>query len=682
MLEDLSDEQLLNLATSRGLTSSGELSQMSDDDLISLAESRGIGPARIGDSIGERVTGGAEAIASIGSSAVAETVGGLAGLGTTLATGDSSRGVDALNQARDFLTFEPRTNTGRAILQTISGGIQAADDFVGFTDKVDRASQATGEFVEDVTGSTQAGGVAAATVNTLPTAAGLAVGARRPQIEEVPPSFEEVPPQDIELPTQTFDEALDTLRTGTPEEIAVDARPDIEAQAASERLGVELGPESLATNPTFIEVTQALKSQPGSKLAAQELTAIEATGTRASDLVRELGGQADRSLFDSSLRTDITDSISGLQMRSNSIYQKVESTIPPATVVQPVSARSYLDEALENLGGNESLLSASERQLLALTKGNVTYTALDRIRRDVGQGFDKQGPFRTDDDRVLSNVYAALTRDQQRIADQFNVGQEYRLAASLVEQRKGIEASALTLFGRDLNRSIVPQIKNAAAALPKGDLGNFRRLMQAVPENRRGEAAVAVLDQLFTIGTRNSDSLGSGFATASKGLKKNPAVLDELFAHLPDGARQRFDDISAVTTTIFRAKSRENSSRTARDVLAALNEETFLRRLYEGGKQTATAEGVASAAGVPGGGSIVARNVRQRTVASEAADDLLASPALRKAINQVAQGDVARAEIELGKSAAFKEWLEVRPGAARQIAALGFFAWITGEQDG
>lgn len=73
--------------------------------------------------IGERIRGGLEAAGTLVSGAIAEPVAGLAGTGRALLPGQQGVGAQTVESVRDALTFTPRTERGRQVLQSISGTI-------------------------------------------------------------------------------------------------------------------------------------------------------------------------------------------------------------------------------------------------------------------------------------------------------------------------------------------------------------------------------------------------------------------------------------------------------------------------------------------------------------------------------------------------------------------------------
>ena len=116
-------------------------------------------------SLGEDILGGAEVAGTVLSSAIAEPIAGISGLISSLISGTDS-GADTVKLVKDALTFEPRTEAGKAQLKAVGEFISPAIE--GFSS----AESFLGESVLNATGSP----ALAAIAHSLPTAALEAFG--------------------------------------------------------------------------------------------------------------------------------------------------------------------------------------------------------------------------------------------------------------------------------------------------------------------------------------------------------------------------------------------------------------------------------------------------------------------------------------------------------------------------
>lgn len=619
-----------------------------------------------------------EAALQIGSSAIAQPVSGLVGLLSTVVPGAPPSG-QVVRDVQQAMTYEPRTAEGRAIVPDAIEGVSnmipdaVKNQYGKMTDAYDRFS----DRVADKYGP--AAGAAAA---TLPTAAleaipgALAVRQIRRANAPEPLNREQPAPQ-APVTTQYQTIASD-MRSGRPERIAPAVEPDMQILKDAESLGIDLNPSHYSTNRAYIDLEQSLKSRPGSLLQTNEERAIINLGNKADELIDSFGGSTDKSLLDSAVMGDFNATISGLNRTSDALYDKVSQHIPRATRVVPRQTQNYIKQQIDDLGGNTDLLTSAEKRLMQLYTGqNPTYAAVDRVRKDIGSAIGaKSGPFKDDDVGQLRKLYEVLAQDQQSFAEAFGVGAEFKDAQALVRQRKLLEDQAVTVFGRELGGSIIPKLAQAGTSLTKGDVSKFKNLMESVPEARRQDVAATMLNDIFASGARRNAPIGQGFVNAYAGLNRNPAAKDALFSYLPKDARERFDRIGRVATGIYRAKSLENTSKTARDIISALDSGGWLNKMYGVAKKVAVAEGVSSAAGLPGMGTasaiggIVAKGA---TPATKAADALLTSPAFKEAVT-----GGAAAQKRLQNTPEYNAWLAAQNrGIKAEIAAIGFIPWLT-----
>lgn len=546
---------------------------------------------------------------------------------------------------------------------------------------------AGGEFDVPEVAAAAVGGVAGQKISDIISPRGIpevapTTRARPEPVTEVSPKFSSVASSEQELT-----DVSTILSKGQIREAVEVADVDPRIIESAERLGIDIPSSSASQNRAFVEAAQAAKSQPQSKLSVEEAKAIQQTRDSTDEFIRELrGGDLSVSGFDDALGRGFTDQIGKLTESAKKAYNIVNRAIEKRTPVDLSESRAFMSARIDDLGGDKTLLEAPEKALLRLVerseKGElVTYAALDRVRKSVGEGFNNQGVFKDSGDAILSEVYASLSKDQQKIAAQKGVGAAYTEARGLVSQRKDIEKAAVKLFGRDLDKSLLPKLEGAARALIKGNTRDFKKVIAKIPKEFRGDAAAIVLDNIFGSGARTATGLSEGFVNAFQKLNRNEGARDLLFTFLPKQSVKTFNDIGNVWTGLIRSKSLQNNSKTARDLLAALDNGSAASRMLGLGSKIAAAEGVgAGLFGVPLVGTtavVVAALKTKGKTAIQKADDFLSSPQFAGAIRAAATG---RKNIDqfLSKSQKFKEWLGTLPKSDRDtIASDGFVPWLS-----
>jgi len=485
-----------------------------------------------------------------------------------------------------------------------------------------------------------------------------------------------------------FSDIVDDLKEKRTKRVAQQVLPDEEIQRAADDLGIDLNPDHYSTNKAFQEVVQSLKAAtPGSKLFAVEQAAIESLGVRANSLIDEIGGFTDKSAFDDVLKADFDNNITALLDKADDVYKIVNEAIPSAVRVEANSSKIFIQSTLDKLGGDKSSLTTAEKKLFKIINNpnNPTYFMLDRIRKDVGDGFKSKGPYKDDGIGNLKQVYRVLSEDQQGVADLYNVGEEYATARKLVSTRKDIEDASIELFGRDIKSSVVPKLKTAAVALTKGDVSKFNNLINAMPKARRAEAAATLLDSFFTLGARTKPGFSQGFVNAFEGLNKNKLAKDMIFSHLPAHARKTFDDIGRVTKGIFSSKAFENAARTgvARNLVDAMDNGSLIGKIFA---RTATGLGsVPVLSRIPGArftAIAILEFAKKIPKPTAIAIELITSKGFREAIEESLKGNDIIADTIIKKSPKFKKWAKsVSPSDLEEIAVVGFIPWLTNPRE-
>lgn len=683
------------------------------------------------------------AIVPILSTAIAEPISGLAGIigliGGAIPGGESpsDKAARFVEATKEFITLDPPNQASQDVLETIGRGIEslrkparvlpAAFESFGldeettatrrFEDRLPAQQEKFERLVEggldipgrvsEVTGSPLLGAVTAAAPAGLASLLGVRLPVRRaPRTPETPirPTVADPIGPPVSVGRPTLDQPVDftppisaekivsDLRKGKTEQLAQAVVPDVEVINSAQRLGIDLNVEHYSTNTAFQDVARALKVKPGSGLLVGEVQALRNLATKADELVTDIGGAIDKGVVSDEILFSTRTTIDKLMTKAEIAYTKVKEAIPSRTRIQTTNLKEFIDKRIADFGGDQALLSRSEKTLAGMIErgkdGTVTYAALDRVRKDVADGFTtRTGPFANDSERILQEVYDALSDTQKAAAEAFGVGEVYQGALELVIKRKGIEDQAVQLFGRDAAGSLVPKIRAAATSLPKGDITAFNKLMNALTKARRGEVAATVLGELFAAGSRQGGALGTGFALTWRNLNRNKSARDTLMKHLPQEARKRFDDIGRVIDAIVRsnAKSLANPSGSAGPIIAALEQGTIATKLYSAGQAVAGEAAVGVVGGIPGLATVLRATGggKPKVAQVTAADEFLTSQTFKDAVKVSLDGDLVRANRIVQDSPQFNKWLgTLDQQTAQRIGAIGFIAWLSGEDNG
>ena len=488
--------------------------------------------------------------------------------------------------------------------------------------------------------------------------------------------------------------------------------PSPERIQAAEDLGIDL--ESvpaavLSTNDTFIETMQALRSVPGSKLAAEDKSFRRKLANKASELIEEFGGTTSRSDLSDRFKTEVTETIDTMYEKSEALYNQISQLIPANTRHKPESTGGYSfakkQTGMKNLGGylsekshglgGDSELSSLERSLLKMAQSNPTYAKMDYERKKIGNAIHKKsGVYKDEELGTLKKLYSEITKDQEIIARDKGAGDLWDLAKKEVQQRKTLEENTITLLGKDVTGALMPKVGKAVRKLEKGDYEAFDKIMGALPNEYREEVVLSALNDAFTGGqARGEQQLSVGnFVNWYQGLLSNQSAKQRVEKYLPVEARDRMKNLYTL------AKGADVAGKefigTGKIITTLDNfgsEGGVVSKLYNTGTQIAAAEGASTSLGVPGAGTF---GVMATTLAGgkkdklhQAADEMMTDPVFKNMLNTAYAGDSVKAKTKqaaadraLQKSEKYKKWLNRLPNEEQaEIAKIGIRAYLFNE---
>ena len=467
---------------------------------------------------------------------------------------------------------------------------------------------------------------------------------------------------------------------------AVDVDP--QTLAAAERLGVT--PEdvplgALSMNQDYITLEANLRGRPGSLLDSQAAEATLQLSRNIANRFRNYDAALSRGEFDEVLRTQINDDIASLAERSNDLYKGIKKALdrfggPNQTIETPILV-SYTDNMLRRYRG-QKIPTGLQNMLDAITDPeNMTYSYLDDLRVTIGEQYAQalrgSNPFPDTNTRMYAQMYDVITNQQNRALESITGprgSQIWQTAKSLVNQRKQLEDVALELLGKDLTKDIMPGLESATFALSRGNIRNFRRRMEAIPENLRSQAMLMALKGIMQ---RNAKSLDvdqefvpnfASFPEWWRNVKSDPAIMKLLNEYLTPSQVQFMDDVGRLGGSLKRVQQRMPMNGRVVDFIANFEQSGgFIGRLF--GDPTGII-------GRTGNGVFTALTDPMYTSRSNLANktsDLLRDPRFRRMAINIAQGKPAdNLANQLIRRTAFKEWFDTMPPSIQSgIRALG-----------
>ncbi len=385
-------------------------------------------------------------------------------------------------------------------------------------------------------------------------------------------------------------------------ELAELAKIDPEAQAAADRLGIELPVDVLGQNAQLQRLTGLERAQIGSDVETAWRKTYDAAAERAYTVMDELEAVKDISGLSKNVFDKLETANKGLEVQADDLRKQVNEAIDVSGRVDATAIRTYLQDQIQKLGGGkEGLagLSSEEKKLWAMvSKGNPTYEALDSKRAEIGRAMTKNaGPWVDSSERRIKEIYAKLADDQMGFIESSagkEVADKQRAANTLFKQMYDGRTQMQEIFGRNLSKDLGPLITTAITQGGKGGVEAINKLLTNIPENMRG---TVLTSGLFSTATgANGRFSFTNFANTYSKLREQGQVFNQFAKAIGPEGVNLLNDFNAISRRIADAEA--NISKTgASTQLNALNAENLLLKIVKGLGSAGAAAGATSMLG-------------------------------------------------------------------------------------
>jgi hypothetical protein len=470
--------------------------------------------------------------------------------------------------------------------------------------------------------------------------------------------------------------------------LAEAAAPNPETMAAAQRLGIaeHLQPDHVTTSQAFRELSQAVKSVPGSALREQEIKGLQAVAERATRIIDD-AGRMPRADLNATVKTALQDTVTKMETKADELYKRLRAVIPARTESNADETLQIINQRLGDLGGKKTNLSTLERSILiklaprrpGQNYPGPTYALLDDVRKEVGRAARQEGPFADAETGLAKLLYNTLSNDTAAVAERFGAKELSDSAKAIVRQRKAIEDDMTALFGRDLSNSLLARMDQGFQGVTKGDVTKLAKFISAVPKDMRQQVMASGLASAFNKAARDGSLNFSTYAGWWKGLEQNRQAMTLIMSNLPRESRQQLRDLATVSDGISSAlRERITTGRinVIRDQLQPAD--TLAQRVFQVAQRSAVGaplEALTTGMGMPGTGLAAGiTSALMKTGKSEplkAADTLLASPEFQnmaKATVEQSAPKMEQAARRMAQSRAFQDFAE-KAAAPRELGA-------------
>lgn len=461
--------------------------------------------------------------------------------------------------------------------------------------------------------------------------------------------------------------------------IAEMAQVNPEAQAAAERLGIEVPADVFSDNPQVRAAVGLTRSLAGSEAEAAWRNAVSAAVDQADNVMREFDAQfvegaVAPGVVSQRVKDSLTNTRQTLNDEASAIYKQVDAAIPKQTPVQMDNLFRELTAIAGEVG--ESGLTAQEKRLMGLIQsgeaagGDITYGRLIREKSLIGKALKREeSPYGSLDEATLKRLYAALASDQMdnvgRIGGE-ELRSQLRGANLIYAKERALGDRIINAFGRDLEGGIASKMRSAITSAAKGDTGEFARLMKAVPNDLRKEV-VATAITAAARSARGAERGGFGFsefADLYPKLRANPPVYKQIVEALGKDASDTLRDLYQVSKRITEARANVLTTGKANQALVeSLNAEGLIARIMDS-SAAKRAVGAAASVGGPVTGALMPDLMAAMTKGNpdvvRAAGKMFSSPEFQAMLTEVAtKPEVAQKTINrVALSPRFREFAQ------------------------
>lgn len=438
--------------------------------------------------------------------------------------------------------------------------------------------------------------------------------------------------------------------------LAEQVKPNKELLGDFEKLGIMeyAQPGHVTTNEIYRQFDAALKSVPASQSRAAYLESLRGISNRAVRLIDELGGTRDLSTLSDDVKANMQAQVDALANDADVMYDKIRAQVSPKMPTRFDDTLAFINQRAEELGGVEYLTPLEKgiykdltprRTELASGKSYIeslpNYALGDDWRKKVGAAARMQGAFKDEDTGLARKLYGLMTGDQERNVATTGTADLWNEAKAKVALRKSIEDDMVSLFSKNLDRSLTSKLSSTMQLAEGGSADAVRNLtksLRALPPELRQRTMATWLGKAFGKTSANVDVDFTRLANFAEVLDRNQSLKAAVFSNLPKEGVENFGRMLNVARSI--SKLQQNAIKTG--LISSVKEaidgaDSALGGFYQQGAKEAV-RAVADAVGVPGGISRAVSHALDKAKPPPviaAVDAMAASPEFMTLIQQV-----------------------------------------------
>ena len=289
------------------------------------------------------------------------------------------------------------------------------------------------------------------------------------------------------------------------------------------------------------------------------------------------------------------------------LYWQADQFIPEQTPVQLQNTwREVVDLTTPTAGATATTSALIQPTILRLREnlaadlaaggGNIPYSALKRIRSDIGEAISNSSPLNpTSDIRELRRLYAALSRDMEAAAQA--QGPEAVRSARRANNYTRAVADRLEQVRRVVDKNGGPErVFNAVMSGTRDGGTTLRAVMQSLPKEGQQALTAAVIRRMGLATPGAQDAAGDAFSAATfltNWNRVSPEAKRALFDRHGAAFSRDMDRIARVADNIKQgSRVFANPSGTANRAAAMTYGAALVGSMFTGGTAGIVASGV------------------------------------------------------------------------------------------
>lgn len=289
------------------------------------------------------------------------------------------------------------------------------------------------------------------------------------------------------------------------------------------------------------------------------------------------------------------------------LYWQADQFIPEQTPVQLQNTwREVVDLTTPTAGATATTSALIQPTILRLREnlaadlaaggGSIPYSALKRIRSDIGEAISNSSPLNpTSDIRELRRLYAALSRDMEAAAQA--QGPEAVRSARRANNYTRAVADRLEQVRRVVDKNGGPErVFNAVMSGTRDGGTTLRAVMQSLPKEGQQALTAAVIRRMGLATPGAQDAAGDAFSAATfltNWNRVSPEAKRALFDRHGPGFSRDMDRIARVADNIKQgSRVFANPSGTANRAAAMTYGAALVGSMFTGGTAGIVASGV------------------------------------------------------------------------------------------